>query len=351
METILKAMEEQTRQIKRLADNKATEVEDIGRGNISEATEINQDLRTPVKYQGDPRDQRPSGPSGDQPRDTRAPKVCKKLVKGLCAYGLSGIINGERCPEPHPRPCEGWRQRGREGCSRGNQCRYYHQPPCQTVANSTLCENGLCQFIHLPMDQLDNPPTLVANQGYWDGNRFRINKPKKADMEWTGLSQAKKDATMSTQSVNNNWQESQLSQGQQKGFGAIPYQQTPMYYQGPQLGFNNLVHPTYSQGTQPTYTQNIPTMYPGTGMMINQQRAVSQPQIISQQLPGSLMNQIPINHQQLAATMPGQIQPLQQTMQQNIQQPPMDQQTQGQDQFQSQGPMAGIQNSMTSSGP
>ena len=59
-------------------------------------------------------------------------------------------------------------------------------------------------------------------------------------------------------------------------------------------------------------------MYPGTGMMINQQRAVSQPQIIGQQLPGSLINQIPISHQQLAATMPGQIQPLQQTMQPQV---------------------------------
>ena len=142
-----------------------------------------------------------------------------------------------------------------------------------------------------------------------------------------------------------------MNQGQQKGFGTIPYQPTPIYYQGPQLGFNNLVHPTYSQGTQPTYTQNIPSMYPGTGMIINQQRAVSQPQIIGQQLPGSLINQIPISHQQLAATMPGQIQPLQQTMQQNTQQPSIDQQSQSQDQFQSQGPMTVIQSNMNSSGP
>ena len=341
METILKAVEEQTRQIKRIVDNKVTEVEDIGRGNISEAAEIIKDSRTLVDPKDLPKD----------PKEARQPKVCRKLVRGICAYGLSGYYNGERCPDPHPRPCDGWRQRGIEGCPRGNGCRFYHQPPCQTIANSTLCENNLCQFIHLSMDQWENPPTLVANQGYWDGSRFRINKPKKADIKWTGLNQTKKDVTISTQSANNNWQESQLSQGQQKGFGAIPYQQTPMYYQGPQLGFNNLVHPTYSQGTQPTYTQNFPTMYPGTGTMINQQRTVNQPQIIRQQLAGSLMNPISINHQQLAATMSGQIQPLQQPMQQPLQQPPVDQQTQGQDQFQGQVPIAGIQNSMTSSGP
>ena len=65
-------------------------------------------------------------------------------------------------------------------------------------------------------------------------------------------------------------------------------------------------------------------------------------------------DQIPISQQQLAATMPGQIQPLQQTMQpqvalnvpqqpqtlqQNIQQPQMGQQSQSQDQFQNQGQM------------
>ena len=168
-------------------------------------------------------------------------------------------------------------------------------------------------------------------------------------MEWTGLSQAKKDIPLSTQSVNNNWPESQMNQGQQKGFGTIPYQPTPIYYQGPQLGFNNLVHPTYSQGTQPTYTQNIPSMYPGTGMIINQQRAVSQPQIMGQQLPGSLINHIPISHQQLAATMPGQFQPLQQQLQ-PLQQPPVEQPAQGQEQFQGQGSNPGIQN-LTSTGP
>ena len=178
---------------------------------------------------------------------------------------------------------------------------------------------------------------------------------------WAGLSQVKKDAPSSSQSANNSWQENQMSQGQQKGFGTIPYQPTPVYYQGPQLGFNNLVHPTYSQGTQPTYTQNIPSMYPGTGMIINQQRAVSQPQIVGQQLSGSLINHIPISHQQLAATMPGQItmqpqlalntpqQP--QTLQQNIQQPQIGQQPQSQEQFQGQGPMPINQSNVNSSGP
>ena len=119
-------------------------------------------------------------------------------------------------------------KKGKEGCSRGNQCRFYHQLPCQTVANSTLCENMICQFIHLPIEQLENPPTPAANQGYWDGNRYKVNKPRKADMEWTGLSQGKRDTQPGTQSVNSNWPESQLSQGQQKGFGTIPYQPAPI---------------------------------------------------------------------------------------------------------------------------
>ena len=176
----------------------------------------------------------------------------------------------------------------------------------------------ICQFIHLPIEQLENPPTPAANQGYWDGNRYKVNKPRKADIEWTGLSQGKRDTQPGSQSVNSNWPESQLSQGQQKGFGTIPYQPAPIYYQGPQLGYNNLVHPTYSQGTQPTYTQNIPSMYPGTGLIINQQRAGSQPQIMGQPLPGSVINHIPISQQQLAATMPGQIQPLQQIIQPQV---------------------------------
>ena len=48
LEIFIKTMEEQTKQIKRLADNKATEIEDIGRGNRTETSFM-------------PRQQRPVG--------------------------------------------------------------------------------------------------------------------------------------------------------------------------------------------------------------------------------------------------------------------------------------------------
>ena len=38
LQIFIKTMEEQTKQIKRLADNKATEIEDIGRGNRTETS-------------------------------------------------------------------------------------------------------------------------------------------------------------------------------------------------------------------------------------------------------------------------------------------------------------------------
>ena len=79
-------MEEQTKQIKRLADNKAAEIEDIGRGNRSEATETGHDQRPPAQYgqncqvsqgqgqgqgyPGDPRDQVPRDPRDQVPRVT-----------------------------------------------------------------------------------------------------------------------------------------------------------------------------------------------------------------------------------------------------------------------------------------
>merc|ERR1711867_151588 len=50
LEIFIKTMEEQTKQIKRLADNKAAEIEDIGRGNRSEATETGQDQGPPAQY-------------------------------------------------------------------------------------------------------------------------------------------------------------------------------------------------------------------------------------------------------------------------------------------------------------
>ena len=142
MEIFIKTMEEQTKQIKRLADSKAAGIEDIGRGNRTEDGQ-DQDL-PPTQYDqgyldGQEEEKRKEEERRKESQGYR-PKVCKKLVKGLCSYGLSGFFNGERCPEPHPRPCEGWRQKGKEGCPRGIQCRFYHQPPCQTVTNSTLCD-------------------------------------------------------------------------------------------------------------------------------------------------------------------------------------------------------------------
>ena len=215
-----------------------------------------------------------------------------------------------------------------------------------------MCDNGLCQFIHLPIDQLAYPPTPAVNQGHWDGNRFKYNKPKKSAIEWTGISQTKKDIQLNNQPANNNWTENQMSQGQQKGFGAISYQTPPIYYQGHQIGYNNLIHPTYSQGTQPTYTPSIPAMFPGTGMMNNQQRTTSQ-QIIGQHTPGNMMNHISINPRQLAVSMPGQLptlhQPLQQqaeinpaqqsqSLPQGMHQVQLGQQIQGQDQLNPPGP-------------
>ena len=126
LQIFIKTMEEQTKQIKRLADNKATEIEDIGRGNRTETSfnastmEAGQEQGSnPVIANPPPFITTTSGPpppfggQGHQQQETTnyggqagyRPKVCKKLAKGLCTFGLSGFINGERCPEPHPKPC------------------------------------------------------------------------------------------------------------------------------------------------------------------------------------------------------------------------------------------------------
>ena len=121
LEIFIKTMEEQTKQIKRLADNRAAEIEDIGRGNRTEAnfnaqtTEAGQDQGNIVSANPPQFNPTTSGPPTQygqsyqegQGNQGYRPKVCKKLAKGLCTYGLSGFINRERCPEPHPKPCEG----------------------------------------------------------------------------------------------------------------------------------------------------------------------------------------------------------------------------------------------------
>ena len=59
-----------------------------------------------------------SGGQGDGSKPSKA-KICKKLVHGTCEYGLSGQFNGNKCPEPYPQACLGWKKIGRDGCSKG----------------------------------------------------------------------------------------------------------------------------------------------------------------------------------------------------------------------------------------
>ena len=123
-----------------------------------------------------------------------------------CEYGLSGQLNGNKCLDPHPQVCQGWKKMGRDGCPKGSQCIYLHQRACPTVENSSLCENRNCLFIHKEISKLTNPP-MPSSTGYWDGTQWKVYKLKKGATTWTGVGNPNQSITQINQTQPNwsNW--------------------------------------------------------------------------------------------------------------------------------------------------
>jgi hypothetical protein len=91
------------------------------------------------------------------PRRERCPVptgICEKYKKLECPHGLTGkrLIQGKPCPKLHPRRCINYMRHGTDkklGCTKGQDCKYYHPVLCRDSVKRRVCTREGCKFAHL----------------------------------------------------------------------------------------------------------------------------------------------------------------------------------------------------------
>ena len=95
-------------------------------------------------------------------QDNILPPICDKYRTGKCPHGLRGnkLVDGHKCPKSHPKRCIKFcknGKNGRYGCSKGENCKYYHPVLCKFSLRNRICTNKECTFVHLKGTKREQP--------------------------------------------------------------------------------------------------------------------------------------------------------------------------------------------------
>ena len=96
----------------------------------------------------------------DSPRRNRQKEnnsdapICEAYKRRECPHGLTGKreVEGKPCPNQHPPRCFRWCKHGdnkRVGCTKGDECRYFHPKLCRSSVLKRFCPNQNCTYHHL----------------------------------------------------------------------------------------------------------------------------------------------------------------------------------------------------------
>ena len=93
--------------------------------------------------------------------------ICDAYKVGSCPHGISGkkLVNDEICPHRHPKRCKKYCRNGpsgRQGCKRGDSCKFYHPTLCKYSLKKRLCTNDKCKFVHLTGTARKAPSTKTG---------------------------------------------------------------------------------------------------------------------------------------------------------------------------------------------
>ena len=101
--------------------------------------------------------------------------VCERYKKRECPHGLTGkrLIDGKPCPHKHPRRCFRWCKQGdnrKLGCTKGDDCRYFHPKLCHNSVLKRFCANQNCTFHHLKHTRRPREEKSARSNNYNPGN-------------------------------------------------------------------------------------------------------------------------------------------------------------------------------------
>lgn len=94
----------------------------------------------------------------------RSSVVCEAYKKRNCPHGLTGkrLVDGKPCPKSHPPRCFRYCKHGdnaRLGCTKGNDCKYFHPKLCRDSVKKRVCLRKDCTFLHLKNTRRNPSPT------------------------------------------------------------------------------------------------------------------------------------------------------------------------------------------------
>ena len=92
--------------------------------------------------------------NADENEEQIRQNMCALYKKNQCPHGASGKVkvNGETCPNPHPRKCLKFCRYGNKhgrGCQKGRSCPLYHPILCKFSVRYGECKKKECTFTHL----------------------------------------------------------------------------------------------------------------------------------------------------------------------------------------------------------
>ena len=132
-------------------------------------------------------EERPS-PRRNEPRNTDSrERICPLYAKNQCPHGASGKVkvDGETCPNPHPRKCMKFcrygNKRGR-GCEKGRSCSHYHPILCKFSVRNGECRKRECTFTH--MRHTKRPPQQRDTEGHSNQGERRFNEGSRASPQF-----------------------------------------------------------------------------------------------------------------------------------------------------------------------
>ena len=106
-------------------------------------------------------------------------EVCPFYLRGKCQYGRFGTkkVGGKTCPKKHPTLCRKFSSHGtirQFGCTKGSECKYYHQPLCKSSELRHQCYNPDCQNHHLKHTRRTPP-----DEGDWQVSTRKTSAPQR----------------------------------------------------------------------------------------------------------------------------------------------------------------------------
>ena len=113
----------------------------------------------------------------------RSKSVCPLLPKQECPHGITGLSGGP-CEHYHPTWCRRFMRngpKGKRGCDKGDDCRFFHPQLCHNALVTMACYNQDCKLIHIRGVKRVQKPDEKTDPKTKSSKKDELSKKRKSD--------------------------------------------------------------------------------------------------------------------------------------------------------------------------